>query len=273
MNIVSFGGGVNSAAMIIGMFEKSIPIDLILFADTGGEQNYTYAFIRQFNEWLLDKSLPEITVVAYTDKNGERLTLEDECLRSKALPSIAYGFKKCSLKHKIAPQDKFCNNDAKCRAVWDSGEKVNKFIGYDAGERRRVEHAAPIDAADKKYSKYYPLIGWGWSREKCAEIIKRAGLLIPGKSSCFFCPSMKKAEIQSLFVNSPELFERAITIERGAKATLKTIKGLGRSWAWEDYIKTCLQIRELENAQMILDGFADAESGCLCGAPCGCYDG
>lgn len=35
MNIVSFGGGTNSTAMIIGMYLHKIPIDLILFADTG----------------------------------------------------------------------------------------------------------------------------------------------------------------------------------------------------------------------------------------------
>ena len=33
MNIVSFGGGTNSTAMIIGMYQHKIPIDLILFAD------------------------------------------------------------------------------------------------------------------------------------------------------------------------------------------------------------------------------------------------
>ena len=52
MNIVSFGGGTNSTAMIIGMYLHKIQIDLILFADTGGEQPHTYEFIRVFNAWL-----------------------------------------------------------------------------------------------------------------------------------------------------------------------------------------------------------------------------
>lgn len=52
MNIVSFGGGTNSTAMIIGMYLHKIPIDLILFADTGGEQPHTYKFIEIFNGWL-----------------------------------------------------------------------------------------------------------------------------------------------------------------------------------------------------------------------------
>ena len=87
-----------------------IPVDLILFADTGGEQPHTYEFIRVFNAWLDKHGLPKITPVFYTDKDGNRLTLEEECFRSHTLPSIAYGFKKCSLKHKIGTQEKFCNH-------------------------------------------------------------------------------------------------------------------------------------------------------------------
>ena len=125
MNIVSFGGGTNSTAMIIGMYLHKIPVDLILFADTGGEQPHTYEFIRVFNAWLEKHGLPTITPVFYTDKDGNRLTLEAECLRSHTLPSIAYGFKKCSLKHKIGTQEKFCNHYPPCVEVWKSGGRVN----------------------------------------------------------------------------------------------------------------------------------------------------
>jgi len=43
--------------------------------------------------------MPPITRVYKTTRDGKRLTLEDECLQSCSLPSIAYGFKRCSLKH------------------------------------------------------------------------------------------------------------------------------------------------------------------------------
>lgn len=39
MNVVSFGGGTNSTAMIIGMYLHKIPIDLILFADLSPAEN------------------------------------------------------------------------------------------------------------------------------------------------------------------------------------------------------------------------------------------
>ena len=91
MNVVAYGGGINSTAMLIGMYHKGIPVDLILFADPGAEQPRTYAYFSVMNDWLTRHGMPEIHTVTYTDKNGNRLTLEQECLRSGTLPAIAYG--------------------------------------------------------------------------------------------------------------------------------------------------------------------------------------
>ena len=95
MNIVSFGGGTNSAALLIGLYKHKIPIDLITFADTGAEHPHTYQFIEIINQWLAEHGMPQITVVQYVDRYGNRLSLETECLRSHTLPSIAYGHKRC----------------------------------------------------------------------------------------------------------------------------------------------------------------------------------
>jgi hypothetical protein len=272
MNIISYGGGVNSTAMIIGLSER-VTIHRILFSDTGGEYPHTYAFIDMFGAWLAAHGLPDITMVHCIDKTGARLTLEDECLSSCTLPSIAYGYKKCSLKHKIAPQDKACNNDPNCKADWASGRRVHKYIGYDAGETRRIEHAAPIDVMNRKYENHYPLYEWAWSRAECEAAIARAGLPIPKKSSCFYCPSAKKKEIQSLWEDYPHLFERAVTIERNAAANLTKLKGLGRSWSWESYRAAFMRAKAFEGEQLTFDDFIDPQGGCICGAPCGCYDG
>ena len=81
MNIVSFGGGTNSAALLIGLYKHKIPIDLITFADTGAEHPHTYQFIEIINQWLAEHGMPQITVVQYVDRYGNRLSLETECLR------------------------------------------------------------------------------------------------------------------------------------------------------------------------------------------------
>ena len=57
----------------------------------------------------------------------------------------------------------------------------------------------------------------------------------PIKSACFFCPANKKHEIEWLAENHPDLFERAIAMEKNAN--LSSIKGLGRWYNWEEYIK------------------------------------
>ncbi len=238
MNIVSFGGGTNSPAMIIGLYQRHEPIDLILFADTGAEFPHTYRFLMIFNDWLAKHGLPFITTVQYRDRNGNRLTLEQECLRSGTLPSIAYGHKQCSQKHKIAPQDKFCNHYPPCLETWKQGQKVVKFIGYDSGEQRRYNRSKEYASRSKKYDYRYPLVEWGWDRERCKKEIKEAGLPLPGKTSCFFCPSMHKEEILNLQQSYPFLLDRALAIEERAQPNLKKIKGLGRDFSWKDFLNT-----------------------------------
>ena len=143
---------------MIGLYKNKIPVDLITFADTGAEHPHTYQFIRQMDKWLSEHGMPQITIVQKVDRSGNRLSLETECLRSHTLPAIAYGYKRCSQKHKIAPQEKFCNHYAPCREAWQRGEKINRFIGYDAGEMKRYEHSRKHNEADKKYHNCYPLI-------------------------------------------------------------------------------------------------------------------
>ena len=62
--VVSYGGGTNSTAMLIGMVERSEPVDLILFADTGGERPGTYAYVDLFSGWLRERGYP--ATVSYT---------------------------------------------------------------------------------------------------------------------------------------------------------------------------------------------------------------
>ena len=91
--IISFGGGTNSAAMLIEMQKRGVIPDLILFADTGGELPQTYEFVNIFSDWLVKHNMPAVITVKYAKE-----TLEENCLRQNMLPSLAYGFKGCSQK-------------------------------------------------------------------------------------------------------------------------------------------------------------------------------
>ncbi len=231
---MAFGGGTDSTALLAGWVERGLqavePIDVILFADTGGEKPHTYAHIERMNLWLALNGMPEITVVR---KGGRVETLEQECLRLKTLPSIAFGYKTCSQKYKVEPQQKWANNDPVCKAAWAAGELVEQLVGYSFEEERRWANAG---LEDDKFRYRFPLVEWEWRKEDSIAAIHRAGLPLPGKSACFFCPSSKKSEIFDLAVDYPDLYERAIAIEDGARPRLtQKVKGLGRRFAWRDY--------------------------------------
>lgn len=246
--VLHYGGGDNSRALGIALVEKKIRPDLILFADTGGELPTTYANNLEFSAWLVSQGYPEITVVS----DGRR-TLESEVLEARTLPSVAFGFKSCSDKYKIRPQDRYIKQWQPAIEAWKAGGKVIKFIGYDANEKHRQK-----DYDDARFIVRYPLAEWGWDRRACSDLVKKRGFT-PSKSSCFFCPNSKPKEVLALAKNNPELFARAVAMEENATA-VTTVKGLGRSWSWAGLVKA-----DTEQMRM----FEDASDA----MPCGCYDG
>jgi hypothetical protein len=141
-------------------------------------------------------------------------------------PSLAFGFKSCSQKWKIAPQHTYLKRQLEIQEQWRRGRRVVKCIGFDAdpADLRRRNHVG--DPQDRYYEYHYPLIDWGWSRDRCKEEIVRAGLPVPPKSSCFFCPAMKTREVRLL---PAEKLRRIVILEARAASRLRSIQGLWRN--------------------------------------------
>lgn len=188
--IVCYGGGTNSTAMLVGLFEKGIVPSAILFADTGGEKPNTYTHIVSVNKWCEKVGFPLIeTLSGVMPRQIADGTLEQECLRLGSLPAKAYGFSSCSAKWKVDPQNRYIKNFIKINNLNPSD--VIKLIGFDADEISRVERGKRA-SENMDVRQDYPLYNWEWGRDECVAAINRAGLPQPGKSACFFCPSSKK---------------------------------------------------------------------------------
>lgn len=246
----SCGMGLNSAAVLVGLVKHGLSYDLAMFADTGGERDGTYAYQSVMNEYARTNSLPPIMRVwKKSEDNTPAPTLEQDCLNRKALPGIAYGFMSCSDHYKIRPQRKVIELWTPALVAWEQGEKVTFLIGFDAGESHRT-----LEYDTKKYQMRYPLVEWGWDRDDCMREVLAAGLPLPPKSSCFFCPNMKPHEIIALNKREPEKMKRALALE--ANADLTSLKGLGRRWSWKDVL-------EADAAQLQM--FPDPpETSCVC---------
>lgn len=250
--VVSYGMGTNSTAMLIGLRERGIRPALIMAADTGDEKPETYAHLEVMQNWCAEAVFPRIVVVRNALPQGIKDgSLYNECLRLGTLPSKSFGFSSCSVKWKVRPQDQYLKK-------WMAEQGivfVRHAIGYDADEIERSQKTLP-PRTDKE--NWYPLIEWGWGRDECVAAITRAGLKQPGKSACFMCPSSKKPEIVWLRRTHPDLYSKAITMERRAMAgegqapIPSKVVGIGRNWNWETFAGSDVATPETD---------------------CGCYDG
>ena len=246
--VVAYGGGVDSTALLVKFVEKGIRPDLILFADTKNESPNTYAYFPIIQEFLARHYLPPIQVVSI-QRTSKHASLEEECLTNQTLPSLAFGWKSCSLKWKVGPQNKFVNNWEPAQRSWAMGGKVRKVIGYDASPRDACRGTFAGDGKGKalcaccrsfpckKYVYWYPLMDWGIDRDAAKAIIANAGLPVPVKSSCTFCPAAKTWEIELLAREHPDLARRAVAMEENYRKGRHyredgSTQGLGRGKRW-----------------------------------------
>ena len=123
LNIVSYGAGVDSTAMILKMIEKKITIDHVIFADTGGELPETYKTVEFMKKFLKKKSIPFDTV-----KNFSLITLLERCFVRKVFPDMFRRW--CTRDFKVAPIHRFYRKFFK-------GYQINEYLGIDSAETKR----------------------------------------------------------------------------------------------------------------------------------------
>ena len=204
--VVCWGKGVDSTAVLVGLHQRGVRPDMILFADVGSEKRAT----REYNiDWWFDKvGFPRPVSVRYQPKNYKNWphyhTLKENCLTNVTLPSIAYGRKSCSSKWKISPMNTHLDEWGPAQECWTLGYKVRKAIGFEDSpheHKRREKGCATFAVQDdevEKYDLWFPLQEWHWDRDRCKEEILSAGLKLPVKSSCYFCTAMKPEEVEEL---------------------------------------------------------------------------
>lgn len=257
---------MNSTAMLILLRRWGIRPDVIAFSDTGGEKPGTYQHIQRLAAWLESAKFPPLTTVRLHKPVAGDSTLEEQCLRLGTLPSRAYGHGTCALRWKKEPQDKLLlqlyPERAKAARRGDASQRLIKALGYDGGEERRIDRHH-----DEYCDLWYPLFESGMGRMECLRLIESEGLPPPPKSACFYCPSSKKSEVLALYRDHPDLFARAVAMERAAAESGKShsVEGLGRHWSWEGLVqldaakRRTLPERPVESCLMCADEDEDED--------------
>lgn len=186
-NYLSFGGGVNSVAMLLMLLDMGWDFESV-FSDTGSERPETYAYL----EMLLAKGY-KITWLKVNQGGFDNLY--DYCWRYEMVPP-SVGGRWCSVKFKRDP-------------IMDYTEKpCFHLLGYDFGEIHRVKETIENDVVTR-----FPLIEEEIDRQGCINIIESHSLPLPVKSGCWFCPQQRYSQWRELRMKHPDLWCKAVALE------------------------------------------------------------
>ena len=233
MNVVSYGAGVQSTALLVLAAQGEIDVKTFLFANVG-EDSENPATLDYFHNVAMpyaqqhDIDLIELQKIR---RNGERDTLYQTITRpqSRSVPipvrvsNGAPGNRSCTADFKIQVIAKWLKSHG---ATAKNPANVHLGISLDEFQRMRTSQI-------KHQINVYPLIDRRLNRQDCMNIISRAGVPVPPKSSCWFCPFHNMSVWREMADHEPELFQRACTLEsfineRRAKLGLSQVWLSGR---------------------------------------------
>jgi len=140
-------------------------------------------------------------------------SLSDEMRANGTVPQRV-GVRKCSARAKGWPLDAFAATE------YGSADRRHG-IGFAAEEQNRADRDLCYGTAGRK--PWYPLIEWGWDRERCLNVLSRFFGIAWPRSCCAYCPfaggSVKKnAALARRWADDPDAAVKALLLEFTAMA-------------------------------------------------------
>ena len=214
MRIFSHGGGVQSTAVQILAAQGRVQYDAFLFCNVGAdsENPATLEYIEKVAKPFAEKSVQNFIELQRHKRSGEVETLYGRIMQTRRSVPIpvrmsngAPGHRTCTADFKIRIVAKWLKEHG---ATKDNPAIVGLGISLDELHRARTDSGIAWQTLE------YPLIDLRLTRNACMNIIAAAGLPMPPKSSCYFCPFHSPVEWQRIKRETPELFFKAVAIEK-----------------------------------------------------------
>ena len=184
MRILSFGGGVDSSAILLKHLtgDVDLNIDQVVFSDTGAEKSKTYANITKFQQLCEAQNIPFDIV------RNQKESLTEFLTRLGTVPLMPGCSHICSLKFKGEVIQKFLKEKYGDR-------QLTILIGIEADELYRKQRFTKPKNDTNEYE--YPLIDMDMTRADCEAYLQSHGFDVV-KSSCVYCPFMSEEEIKEI---------------------------------------------------------------------------
>lgn len=257
MNVFSYGGGVQSTAALVLSVAGRIPYPVFLFANTGDDSEHpeTVRYVRDVAMPYAKAGGVELHEIRRTRRGGTAAPTLYQAVTEHpteiAIPirnQEGAPFRRGCTKHwKTVPIAQW----TKARgATPDSPATIGLGISIDEWQR------ANMTSYFDWHVNVYPLLDLQLSRQDCVRIIQDAGLPLPRKSACWFCPFTRMSEWSRMKAEDPSLFMNAVVFERNIIAKRRQ-RGLPPAYL-TGYGRT---LDQLVGDQSLLDIDDTCESG------------
>ena len=202
VTVISYGGGVQSTALVVLAVRERWLIDEIVHVDLlDAESPATREYVARFREWLRREYARDITII-------ERNMYQDMLARPAFTPVPWHGRREkfmlkrqCTREYKVQPLQRYLYGRY-------PQERIGLMLGISVDEYHRMR-----DSSAARIEHVYPLVDRRLTRWQCREIVERAGLAVPWKSSCWFCPYRSVRSQWSLVQRYPDLAGMASLLE------------------------------------------------------------
>jgi hypothetical protein len=267
--VISYGGGVQSTALLVLAAQERIDFRTFLMANVGddSEDPRTLDYVR-------DVAMP------YAEKHGIEMHLLDRVKRDGTVETLwgrlmREGSRSLPIPIRMdngAPGQRSCTSDFKIKVL---GKWV-KAHGASAKDPATIGIGISLDEIQRANNRrtepheriVYPLIGIGeetglkMSRQDCGRLIASAGLPVPPKSSCFFCPFHRPSAWEDMHRERPDLFAKSVELERTLNARRDM---LGKDHVWltrfAKPLDEAIQSQELLPIEDVSDKDGQCDSG------------
>ena len=214
---VSLSGGKDSTAMLLLMIERGMPIDMVLYADTGMEFPEMYAHIAKLDAYLYEQRGIHITILRHP-QGFEYLMFDEPKTKPKSIENrIRLGV------------PLFGNGWPGIRVRWCTGALKTKLIDKEVkrlkGELGAIHYIGiAYDEAWRCKGEKYPLVEWGITEAQALQICYDRGYDFGGlyeiynRASCWCCPFQRIGELRKLRKYHPELWAKLLELDRRARA-------------------------------------------------------
>lgn len=199
LQVLSFGGGTQSSAMLILIEMGKLPKpDIVIFSDTGSEEDFTLKHVHEVAKPFVESMGIPFLVVKH------EMALHDYFAKNRTIPMI--GNRSCTSQFKIGPIRR-----AMREIVGNKRKHIlaTCWLGITTDEQSRR-----VDESDVQWcNTSYPLLDdYRMSRNCCIDLLEIHGWEVQ-KSGCWLCPYAGPRHWPKLKARRPDLFAKAVEME------------------------------------------------------------